>query len=198
MYTGFGILKAFGVVVRRFIESYLDDLKWFFKGGFGKRYSPEALSIRQSPKGRGVFTVQYPAERLPLPERFRGFPFLVVDEDGKHRCTACGTCAKACPPQCIWIVRGTDPETGKPRRSPTEFYVDISICMNCGLCSELCPFNAIKMGQEIEIAVFDRKGTLLYNKEKLSKPISYHAEIHPAEYAEEVAKEKAKAAKTQE
>jgi NADH-quinone oxidoreductase subunit I len=195
MYTGLGVLKSLGVVIRRFIDSFVDDLKWFFKGGFGKRYSPEALVERQSPKGRGIFTVQYPAERLPLPERFRGFPFLVLDEEGNHRCTACGTCAKACPPQCIWIVRGTNPETGKPLREPTEFHIDISICMNCGLCSELCPFNAIKMGHEIEIAVFDREGTLLYGLEQLSKPVSYHAEIHPAEYAEEIAKAEAKAAR---
>ena len=195
MYTGLGVLKALSVTIWRFIESYLDGLRWFFKGGFGHRNSPEALAVRQSPQGRGTFTVQYPMERLPLPERFRGFPFLLVeDETGKPLCTACGTCAKACPPQCIWIVRGTDPETGKRLREPSEFYVDISICMSCGFCAELCPFDAIKMGHEIEIAVFERDTTLLYNQEKLNKPVSYHAEIHPVEYAQAVAAAEAKAA----
>ncbi|MGD1996730.1 MAG: 4Fe-4S binding protein [Anaerolineae bacterium] len=188
MYTGLGILKAFSVTVRRFIESYIDDLKWFVKGGFGKRWSSEALAVRQSPKARGTFTVQYPREQLPLPERFRGFPFLVYEEeDGEKRprCTACGMCSRVCPPQCIWIVRATDPETGKPKREPAEFCIDISICMNCGFCAEFCPFDAIKMGHEIEVATFEREEGLLLDTERLLKPLSYHAQIHPAEYAEE-------------
>ncbi len=196
MYASLYVLKAFAITFRRFVESYVDDLKWFLKGGFGKRYSPEALPIRQSPKGRGIFTVQYPAERLPLPERFRAFPFLVYDEEtGKLRCTACGTCARVCPPQCIWIVRATDPETGKPKREPAEFHVDIGICMNCGFCAEFCPFDAIKMGHEIELAAFERHEALLWDKEKLLRPLSYHAEIHPTDYAREQAKKAARAAK---
>jgi NADH-quinone oxidoreductase subunit I len=194
MYTGLGILKSFGVTVRRFVESYLDDLKWFFKGGFGKRYTPEALAVRQSPKGRGVFTVQYPAERLPLPERFRGFPFLLYEEEtGRSLCTACGTCARVCPPQCIWIVRATSPETGKPLREPAEFYVNVAICMQCGFCAEFCPFDAIKMGHEIEEAGFEGGDAFLWDRERLLRPVSYHAQIHPAEYAQERTAEEAEA-----
>jgi len=186
------ILKSFSVTVRRFIETYLDDLKWFLKGGFGKRYTPEALAERQSPSGRGIFTVQYPAEQLPLPERFRAFPFIIYEETpGETRCTACGTCVRVCPPQCIWIVRAKDPETGKPKREPAEFNIDISICMNCGLCAEFCPFDAIKMGHEIEVAVFEnRHEAFVWDLEKLSRPLSYHAEIHPTAYAEEQAAKK--------
>lgn len=185
MYIGWNILKALWITFRRFVESYIDDLYWFFKGGFGKRYTPEALPVRQNPRTkRGIFTVQYPAERLPLPERFRGFPFLVYDDEtGKLRCTACGTCARVCPPQCIWIVRASDPQTGKPLREPAEFYVDISICMNCGFCAEFCPFNAIKMGHEIEIAAFRREEMLL-DITRLRRPASYDAQIHPSDYRE--------------
>lgn len=193
MYASLHLLKSLGITIGRLIETYIDDLRWFFKGGFGARYSPQALPARQSPKARGVFTVQYPAERLPLPERFRGFPFLVYEEEtNEPRCTACGTCARVCPPQCIWIVRATDPETGKPERHPAEFYVDISICMQCGLCAELCPFDAIKMGHEIEIVAFDRQRDLLLDKDRLLKPASYDAQIHPSHYApaKEEAREK--------
>jgi NADH-quinone oxidoreductase subunit I len=190
MYIGWGFLKSFGVTARRFIESYVDDLKWFLKGGFGKRYTPEALAVRQRPStARGIFVVQYPAERLPLPERYRGFPFLVYDEDpARPRCTACGMCARVCPPQCIWIVRASDPATGKPLREPAQFHIDISICMSCGLCAEFCPFGAIKMGHDYEIAVFERQTSLLWNRERLLRPVSYHAQIHPTAYAEEAAK----------
>ncbi|MBN1956229.1 MAG: NADH-quinone oxidoreductase subunit I [Anaerolineae bacterium] len=188
MYASLNVLKAFGVTIQRFLESYVDDFKWFLKGGFGYRYkSAEALKERQSPRGRGLFVVQYPKERLPQPERFRGFPFLI-----EERCTACGTCARACPPQCIWITRATD-ENGKSLRRPESFYIDIGMCMNCGFCAEFCPFDAIKMGHEYEIASFEGGKDLVWGLEKLTRPVSYHAEIHPAAYAEEEAKKAEKA-----
>lgn len=193
---GMDIFKSLGVTMGRFLMTYVDDTKWFFKGGFGKRYSPEALAVRQSPKGRGVFTVQYPKEKLPLPENFRGLPFQVIDpETGQTRCTACGICAQACPPQCIWIVRATDPETGKPKREPAEFYIDVSLCMSCGFCVEFCPADAIKMNNDYEIALYNRDGgEFLWGLEQLSKPLTHHAEIHPTAYAAELAKKERKAA----
>jgi NADH-quinone oxidoreductase subunit I len=196
---GIGILKGIGVTVKRFFTTYLDDIRWL-----GRRYfNPEALAVRQGPKGRGVFTVQYPEEKLPVPEEFRYIPFLVyeVDEDGKRvdRCTSCGICAKVCPPQCIWIVRSSDPKTGRPIPQPTEFFIDIDICMNCGLCAEFCPFDAIKMDHDFEIASYERKQHHIFNKEKLSKPVSYYASIRPTNYKREeeerAAKELAKQAK---
>ncbi|MEE8390894.1 MAG: 4Fe-4S binding protein [Anaerolineae bacterium] len=194
---GLGFLKSFRITVGRFVTTYVDDLRWFLKGGFGKRYSPEALAVRQSAKGRGVFTVQYPKEKLPLPENYRGFPFLVIDPDtGKALCTACGICAKACPPQCIWIVRATDPETGKPKREAAEFVIDVSICMSCGFCVEFCTFDAIKMDNDYEIATYERdNGKFLWDLERLSKPLAHHAAIHPTDYAAEKAAEAQKAAR---
>ena len=66
------------------------------------------LMERQGPtNARGLFTVEYPYEKLPMSENFRIIPFLVYNsETGQERCTSCGICAKVCPPQCIWIVRG--------------------------------------------------------------------------------------------
>ncbi len=193
---GFGILKAFSVTIGRFVTSYVDDLHWFLKGGFGKRYSPDALPIRQSPKGRGVFTVQYPKERLPLPENYRSFPFQVVEPDGSLRCTACGICVKVCPPQCIWIERATDPETGKPKREPAQFHIDLSICMSCGFCAEFCPSDAIKMGHDYEVAAYKRDGDeFLWGLDKLKRPLEYHAQIHPTAYAAEVAEKERRAAR---
>lgn len=180
---GLGIAKSLGVTMRHFIVTYLDDLKWFFEGGFGHRYTPEALPVRQSPQARGIFTIQYPAEEPPLPERFRVFPFHVVDaETGKPRCTACGMCARICPPQCIWIKRGTDPETGRPAKEPAEFNIDISICMSCSLCAEACAFDAIKMDQDYEVAAYERYESFLWDLDKLMKPQAYDAAVHPSDY----------------
>lgn len=194
---GWGIVKSFSVTVGRFVTTYVDGLKWFLKGGFNQRYSPEALRVRQSAQGRGVFTVQYPKEKLSLPENYRGFPFQVIDPNtGKTRCTACGICAKACPPQCIWIVRATDPETGKPKREPAEFYIDVSMCMSCGFCVEFCPADAIKMDNDYEIAFYDGDDeNFLWDLERLSKPLAHHAAIHPTDYAAEKAAQEQRAAR---
>jgi len=133
--------------------------------------------------------VQYPEEKIPVPEEFRYIPFLIYEEkDGKieYRCTSCGICPKVCPPQCIWIVRSTDPNTGRPIPDPAEFYIDIDICMNCGLCAEYCPFDAIKMDHDYEIAKYDRKSNV-YDKAKLGKPVSYYESIRPINYEREQA-----------
>jgi len=193
---GMGLIRGMGVTLKRFVSTYLDDIKWL-----GKRYyTKEGVAHRMSSETRGIFTVQYPEEKLPVPEEFRFVPFLLydVDENGEHhdRCTSCGICAKVCPPQCIWIVRTNDPETGRPVPEPEEFYIDMDICMNCGFCAEYCPFDAIKMDHDYELSVYNRHATNIYDKEKLSKPVSYYAEIRPTNYArEEAARAEAEAAK---
>jgi NADH-quinone oxidoreductase subunit I len=193
---GIGILKGLGVTLKHFVETYVDDIRWL-----GKRYfNEEAFQVRQGPQARGVFTVQYPEERLTIPEEFRFIPFLVYDElpngEIRERCTSCGICAKVCPPQCIWIVRSTDPETGRPKPEPAEFYIDIDTCMNCGLCAEFCPFDSIRMGHDFELASYDRSKDHIYNKDRLMKPASYYASIRPINYErEEEAKREKEAAK---
>jgi len=193
---GKGILKGLGVTLKRFVNTYLDDIKWL-----GKRYyTSEGIAHRSSKNANGIFTVQYPEEKLPVPEEFRYIPFLVFDEgeDGTEniRCTSCGICAKVCPPQCIWIIRSNDPKTGRPVPDPAEFVIDVDICMNCGLCAEYCPFDAIKMDHDYEIASY---GRTIYDKEQLMKSASYYDEIRPInnsiEEAARKAKEEAKAAK---
>ena len=196
---GIGILKGLGVTLRHFIQTYVDDIRWL-----GKRYyNEEAFEVRQGPQATGIFTVQYPEEKLIIPEEFRFIPFLIYDEgeEGEKvdRCTSCGICAKVCPPQCIWIVRSNNPETGRPIPSPTDFFIDIDICMNCGLCAEFCPFDAIKMDHDFEMAAYNRLEDHIFDKEKLSKPASYYASIRPNNYKQEeeerAAKEAAKAAR---
>ena len=36
----------------------------------GRYYNPDALKVRQSLQSEGVITVNYPEEKLPVPERF--------------------------------------------------------------------------------------------------------------------------------
>ena len=188
---GFGILKGLSVTLKHFVNTYLDDVLWW-----GRRYfKPEGIAHRSSKDARGIFTVQYPEEKLPLPEEFRYVPFLVYDEKegGKKevRCTSCGICAKVCPPQCIWIVRTNDPQTGRPVPEPAEFYIDADICMNCGFCAEYCPFDAIIMDHDFEIASYERN---VFNMEQLLKPASYYRQIRPLNYQRNEDERKAKEA----
>lgn len=193
--NGLGIIKGLGVTLKHFFDTYWEDLKWI-----GKRYTTaEGVARRSSSKTRGIFTVQYPEEKLFIPEEFRYLPFLVYDVGPKSeqvdRCTSCGICAKVCPPQCIWIERTNDPKTGRPIPAPAEFYIDVDICMNCGLCAEYCPFDAIKMDHDFEIASYNRMDHHIYNKAKLSKPASYYASIRPKNFALEEAARLEKEAK---
>ncbi|MCB0234697.1 MAG: 4Fe-4S binding protein, partial [Anaerolineae bacterium] len=75
------------------------------------------------------------------------------------------------------------------------------ICMSCGFCAEYCPFDAIKMNHDYELAVYERFPNLVYNMAELTVPVEYYASIWPTQYAaeeerraEEEAKKAAKAA----
>lgn len=186
---GKGIVKGLGVTLKRILNTFWVDIKWRTNNRSSRYGTDEGIEHRMSKDAAGIFTIQYPEEKMPVPEEFRFVPFLVYEENEEgeitHRCTSCGICAKVCPPQCIWIERTTDPKTGRPVPEPAEFYIDVDICMNCGLCAEFCPFNAIKMDHDYELAVYDRIGNNIYDKEKLSRSLSYYAEIRPGNYQEE-------------
>ena len=183
---GWGVIKTLSIALRHFVMTYVDDFKYGLK-----RYTTINLEQRQGPEGRGIYTVQYPKERLPLPERSRNQPFLVIDGQTEQlRCTACGVCAQICPPQCIWIERAKDPDTGRPRRYPVKYTINTSVCMGCGYCAEFCPFDAIKMNCTYELATYSRPGFV--DAIETAQPESYHASIHPSDYAVEQDKKKTK------
>jgi NADH-quinone oxidoreductase subunit I len=191
---GEGIVKGMWLTLTHFVDTYVQDVRYLFRGS---QFKAAQIPIRQGPAARGLFTVEYPKEKLPMAENFRVAPFLVYNSvTGKERCTSCGICAKVCPPQCIWIVRGSDPETKRPKPEPAEFTIDATICMSCGSCAEFCPFDAIKMDQNYEEAAYDRWTVLIHTKDMLLKPDTYHYTIHPsakeAEAANIAKSEKAK------
>ena len=194
---GKGILKGLRVTWDRFWATYTEDIAWLMRGK--KRYfNEDGVRARAGKDTRGIFTVQYPEEKLITPEEFRYVPFLVYDEaaDGKKevRCTSCGICAKVCPPQCIWIVRTNDPATGRPVPVPADFYIDADICMNCGLCAEYCPFNAIIMDHDYQLANYERHVSHIYDVKMLLKSTTYYAKIHPTDWTREQQESKAKEA----
>jgi NADH-quinone oxidoreductase subunit I len=177
---GTGIIKGMAETARNFLGSYITE---------------ERLP-----------TVQYPEEKLPAKENTRSFPFLVHDRNDPEmglRCVACLICEKECPPQCIYIVKDTvkkPDHVGKLQNHPKVFDIDISVCMSCQICVEVCPFDAIKMDTAFEYATTDRFEALLLHKDELAKSNEYYQKIHPTEAAEidarlaaDVAKAEAKA-----
>ena len=146
-------------------------------------------------------TVQYPEERLSQKANTRQFPMLVFDGDPDKglRCVACTICEKECPPQCIYIVKSKDKKPdykGQPQLYPAVFDIDISVCMSCSICVEVCPFESIKMNTEFELSTDDRFEGLLFHKDKLSKSNEYYHQLHPADAKDSdavLAAEKAKA-----
>ena len=191
---GVELARGLGITLGHFLSSY-----WV---GFRRRFAGEnGHGVVRDQRQEGIFTVQYPEERLAVPERFRVLPVLIFDgKKGEkwatqtERCTACGICAKVCPPQCIWIVQGKD-AAGKAVPKASEFYIDADVCMNCGLCAEFCPFDAIKMDHNFELGSGERWESHILGIEKLHVSTEYYAETHPKAWAEEQARKKAEADK---
>ncbi len=110
---------------------------------------------------RRPITIQYPEQRAELPLRARGRLVLPVDpEKGTNRCTACMRCVQICPNHSIDIEKEVGPDgAAKPRAA--RYLYNLGTCMFCNLCVETCPFFAIVMSDEHELATTDRSGLVM-------------------------------------
>jgi NADH-quinone oxidoreductase subunit I len=113
------------------------------------------------------FTMQYPEEKWDPPAIFRGRPVLVED-NGKERCVACGLCARACPPLAISMQASENSDDPK-ERYPDFFEINMLRCIYCGYCEEVCPEEAIVMSKDYDI-VFESREEAIYGKERLLVP----------------------------
>ena len=87
-------------------------------------------------------TEQYPENRaeLHIPERFRATLEFIYDENGGHKCIACGSCERNCPNQTISITkRMVDLPDGKKKMKLDKYMYDLGSCTFCGLCVQVCP-----------------------------------------------------------
>ena len=115
-------------------------------------------------------TVQYPHEKETPTPRARGV--IALKEDN---CTVCMLCARECPDWCIYIeghkyLAPPRREGGSPRQKNAldRFDIDFSLCMYCGICVEVCPFDALFWSPEYEYSEF-RLADLLHDKERLGE-----------------------------
>jgi NAD(P)H-quinone oxidoreductase subunit I len=102
---------------------------------------------------RKEVTEQYPdpiSSRTPddLPPRTRGLLFNDID-----RCTGCKECEKVCPTQCIHVE--TEPGADPSKLWVSTFDIDFSLCVFCGLCTEVCQPQSLVHTRRYESAAFE-------------------------------------------
>ena len=119
---------------------------------------------------KGANTVQYPHEKETPPIRARG---VIALHEGN--CTSCMLCARSCPDWCIYIEGHKElapPRRagGKPRQvnKLDRFDIDYALCMYCGICVEVCPFEALFWSPEYEFSEVNI-AELLHEKERLGE-----------------------------
>jgi len=118
---------------------------------------------------RPSITQQYPQEKPDLPPRTRGVIALK-----EANCTVCYKCSRECPDWCIYIdahKETHEPASGGKGRSMKvldRFAIDYSLCMYCGICVEVCPFDALFWSPEFEYSEYDIV-ELTHEKEKLEE-----------------------------
>lgn len=110
---------------------------------------------------RKPVTYQYPDAHKPIESRYMAFPVLTWDKKvGEPYCTGCMVCVRYCPTQCMTAVMKDNPlnaEGKSPRRKIVDsFEINFSRCILCGICVDVCNFDAIEMSHEHELSKYAR------------------------------------------
>jgi NADH-quinone oxidoreductase subunit I len=108
-------------------------------------------------------TVQYPEEKTPQSNRFRGLHALRRYPNGEERCIACKLCEAVCPALAI-TIEAEEREDGT--RRTTRYDIDLFKCIYCGFCEESCPVDSIVETRVFEYA-FENRGENIMTKEML-------------------------------
>ena len=119
---------------------------------------------------RKKVTMQYPEQKWPMPETYRGTPTLVKDEGGRIKCVACQLCEFVCPPRAIRVIPMAYPENakwGKIEKTPAEFDINMLRCIFCGYCQEVCPEEAIFLKKDFPTLSGLSREEMIFHKEKL-------------------------------
>jgi NADH-quinone oxidoreductase subunit I len=118
---------------------------------------------------RRSITQQYPEVKPDLPPRTRGVIALK-----EANCTVCYKCSRECPDWCIYIdahKETHEPAGGGRARSAKildRFAIDFALCMYCGICVEVCPFDALFWSPEFEYAEYDINN-MVHERERLEE-----------------------------
>ena len=110
---------------------------------------------------------------------------LKYDDQGDHKCIACGTCERVCPNGTISLgIKTVDTWDGKKKKKLDKYMYDLGSCTFCQLCVTNCPTDALEFSNDFEQAVFTRG--------KLLRKLNYLPEKEePQPTPEEIARMKA-------
>ena len=129
----------------------------------------KGLAVTLRTMTRRSHTAQYPEVQPELPPRSRGVIALF-----EENCTVCMLCARECPDWCIYIDSHKEevlvPGAARPRQRNVldRFDIDFSLCMYCGICVEVCPFEALFWSPEYEYSE-SHISQLLHDKSRLGE-----------------------------
>ncbi|MFB7084041.1 4Fe-4S binding protein [Streptomyces sp. NPDC056296] len=128
----------------------------------------KGLAVTLRTMTKKTVTEQYPDAQPELPPRTRGVIGLF-----EENCTVCMLCARECPDWCIYIdshketvPAATPGGRDRSRNVLDRFAIDFSLCMYCGICIEVCPFDALFWSPEFEYSETDIR-ELTHERDKL-------------------------------
>ena len=108
-------------------------------------------------------TLNYPEEKTPKSDRFRGLHALRRYPNGEERCIACKLCEAVCPALAITI---DSEQRDDGTRRTTRYDIDLFKCIYCGFCEESCPVDSI-VETDFHEYHFENRGENIVNKHQL-------------------------------
>jgi NADH-quinone oxidoreductase subunit I len=134
----------------------------------------KGLGVTQKYFFRPKFTINYPEEKTPKSNRFRGLHALRRYPNGEERCIACKLCEAVCPALAI-TIDSTQREDGS--RRTTRYDIDLFKCIYCGFCEESCPVDSIVLTDVLEFHFEEREESIVSKDQLLALGDRYEDSI---------------------
>lgn len=173
--------------------------EYFSEIGSGLKSLVTGMAVTGKELVTPKITECYPENRatLKIADRFRAELTLKYDEQGRHKCIACGICQMNCPNGTIQLTtKMVELPDGKKKRKLDKYMYDLGSCTFCMLCVTTCPQDALEFSNDFEQATFTRDSLvkrLNYRPEPAEDPAAPAPAPKPAMDPEQLAKIKAAA-----